>query len=182
MARQMTGTEKHRFLGFLPNFDVDNAIVTGEVSIVYNCIAWTVGIANRRIWPGNSLADFDSFYHGLGLVRSGDGTITAWGLASSQMTYGSVSDSGHGPAMGIQVWLRSTYPARTERTRQQQLRSRPGVLSQKSDSRGYLGGRIGGYHAGKNREIVYVPNEQLKELAAKYRPPSNWYEDANCLI
>jgi hypothetical protein len=97
MARQMTSSEKQRFLGFFPNLDVDNAVVTGEVSIVYHCIAWTVGISNRWIWPGNSLADFDTFYHGFGLVRSGDGTITAWGLSSSQMTHGSVSGPGHGP-------------------------------------------------------------------------------------
>lgn len=96
MARQMTAAEKQRFRGFFPNLDVDNVVVTGEVSAVYNCIAWTVGIVNRWLWPGNSLADFDTFYHGFGFVRSGDGTIAAWGLSSSQMTHGSVSGPGHG--------------------------------------------------------------------------------------
>lgn len=96
MARPMTPAEKQRFRAFFPNLDVNRAVVTGEMSTVYNCIAWTVGIANRWLWPGNSLADFDSFYRGFGFVRGGDGPIAAWGVAASSMTHGSVSGSGHG--------------------------------------------------------------------------------------
>ena len=97
MARPMTPAEKQRFRGYFPNLDVNRAVVTGGVSTVYNCISWTVGITNRWLWPGNSLANFDTFYHGFGFVRAGNGTIAAWGLSTSNMTHGSVTGPGHGP-------------------------------------------------------------------------------------
>ncbi len=97
MTRPMTLAEKQRFQGYFPNLDVNRAVVTGEVSTVYNCISWTVGITNRWLWPGNSLANFDTFYRGFGFVRSGDGSIAAWGLSTSHMTHGSVTGRGHGP-------------------------------------------------------------------------------------
>lgn len=97
MARLMTPAEKQRFKSYFPNLDVDRAVVTGGVSRVYNCISWTVGITTRWLWPGNSLANFDTFYHGFGFVRAGDGTIAAWGLSTSNMTHGSVTGPGHGP-------------------------------------------------------------------------------------
>jgi hypothetical protein len=97
MARSMNAAEKQRFHGFFPNLDLDRAIVTGEVSTVYNCISWTVAVTNRWVWPGNSLAEFDTFYRGFGFVRAGDGTIAAWGLSTSSMTHGSITGPGHGP-------------------------------------------------------------------------------------
>jgi hypothetical protein len=97
MARQMTPAEKQRFRGYFPNLDVNRAVVTGEVSTVYNCISWTVGVTNRWLWPGNSLANFDTFYQGFGFARAGDGTVAAWGLSTSNMTHGSVTGPGHGP-------------------------------------------------------------------------------------
>lgn len=97
MARAMTPAEKQRFRGYFPNLDVDRAVVTGEISTVYNCISWTVGVTNRWIWPGNSLADFDTLYRGFGFVRAGDGPIAAWGHSTSTMTHGSISGKGHGP-------------------------------------------------------------------------------------
>src|SRR5438046_480469 len=97
MARPMTPAEKQRFRTNFPSLDVDRAVVTGDPSIVYNCVAWTVGVTNRWLWPGASLANFDTFYHGFGFVRAGDGTIAVWGLSASNMTHGSVTGSGHGP-------------------------------------------------------------------------------------
>lgn len=97
MARPMTAAEKQRFHSYFPSLDVDRAVVTGEVSRMYNCISWTVGIIERWIWPGGSLADFDAFYGGFGFVRAGDGPIAAWGHSTSAMTHGSISGSGHGP-------------------------------------------------------------------------------------
>src|SRR5688572_11212891 len=93
----MTQVEKARFKGYFPGLDVDLAVVTGELSRVYNCIAWTVGVSNRWLWPGNSLSDFDTFYTGLGFIQANDGPIAAWGHSTSKMTHGSVSGSGHGP-------------------------------------------------------------------------------------
>jgi len=97
MARAMTAAEKSRFAGYFPNLDVNAAIVTDEISSVYNCISWTVGITNRWIWPGNTLVNFDTFYQGFGFVQAGDGPISAWGNSTLNMTHGAVSGSGHGP-------------------------------------------------------------------------------------
>jgi len=97
MARQMTPAEKQRFRGYFPSLDVNRAVVTGEMSTVYNCISWTVGVTNRWLWPGNSLANFDTFYRGFGFVRAGNGTIAAWGISASSMTHGSITGPGHGP-------------------------------------------------------------------------------------
>jgi hypothetical protein len=97
MARPMTAAEKRRFRQSFPNLDVDQAVVTGGVSSRYNCIAWTVGFSDRWLWPGGSLADFDTFYHSFGFVRAGDGPIAAWGHSSANMTHGSISGPGHGP-------------------------------------------------------------------------------------
>lgn len=52
MPRPMTTSEKQRFRGYFPNLDVDCAVVTGEVSPVYNCVSWTVGVTDRWLWPG----------------------------------------------------------------------------------------------------------------------------------
>jgi hypothetical protein len=97
MARQMTAAEKQQFRSAFPNLDVNRVVVTGEMSGVYNCISWTVGVTNRWLWPGSSLANFDTFYRGFGFVRTGDGTIAAWGQSTSNMTHGSVTGPGHGP-------------------------------------------------------------------------------------
>jgi hypothetical protein len=72
-------------------------IVTDEAIPTYNCIAWTVGISNRWLWLGNSLAHFDTFYRGYGFIRSGNGPVAVWGHSTSGMTHGSISGPGHGP-------------------------------------------------------------------------------------
>lgn len=97
MTRSLTPVEKQRFRLYFPNLDVDQAIVSGEASPVYNCIAWTVGFTDRWLWPGGALADFDTFYKGFGFIRSGDGPIAAWGHSPALMTHGCISGSGHGP-------------------------------------------------------------------------------------
>jgi hypothetical protein len=97
MARPMTAAEKTRFKAFFPNLDVNKAVVTDGPNPVYNCIAWTVGVTNRWLWPGNSLVNFDTFYQGFGFVRAVDGPIAAWGLSTTHMTHGSVSGPEHGP-------------------------------------------------------------------------------------
>ena len=79
MARPMTPAEKVRFKACFPSLDVDRSVVTGGASSVYNCIAWTVGVTNRWLWPGSSLANFDAFYKRFGFIRSGDGPISVWG-------------------------------------------------------------------------------------------------------
>ena len=97
MARRLTNAEKQRFRGYFPSLDVNAVVVTAAASRVYNCLSWTVGVTNRWLWPGGSLADFDTFYRGFGLTRSGDGPIAAWGHSVTNMTHGSISGLGHGP-------------------------------------------------------------------------------------
>jgi hypothetical protein len=97
VARQMTPDEKQRFRAYFTNLDVDQVVVTGEPSNIYNCIAWTVGLTDRWLWPGSSILNFDAFYKGFGFVRAGDGPIAAWGHSSSNMTHGSTSGPGYGP-------------------------------------------------------------------------------------
>ena len=97
MARALTPAEQQRFQGHFPNLNVAQAVVIDNATSAYNCIAWTVGITNRWLWPGSSLAHFDTFYRGYGFVRSGNGPIAVWGHSTSGMTHGSVSGPGHGP-------------------------------------------------------------------------------------
>jgi hypothetical protein len=97
LARNMTPAEKQSFRVLFPNLDVDRVVVTGEVSAAYNCIALTVGFTDRWLWPGSSIAHFDTFYHNFGYVRSGNGTIATWGRSLSNITHGCVSGPRHGP-------------------------------------------------------------------------------------
>jgi hypothetical protein len=96
MTRSMTPPEKTRFKGYFPSLDVDKAVVSDEMTAVYNCISWTVGVTDRWLWPGDSIAAFDTFYKGYGFARTADGPIAAWGQSTSNMTHGSISGSGHG--------------------------------------------------------------------------------------
>ena len=95
-GESMTPAEKQRFHGYFPSLDVNRAVVTGEYSNAYNCISWTVGITNAFIWPGSSIAAFDTFYRRFGYARSADGPIAVWGNRLS-MTHGCVSGPSHGP-------------------------------------------------------------------------------------
>lgn len=97
MPRSMTPAEQQRFRAYFPNLNVALAAVTDNATQAYNCIAWTVGITNRWIWPGSSLAHFDTFYQGFGFVRSGNGPVAVWGHSTAGMTHGSVSGPKHGP-------------------------------------------------------------------------------------
>lgn len=97
MARAMTPAEEQRFQSHFPSLDVKQALVTGEASHLYNCISWTVGVTNRWLWPGNTIAQFDTFYRGFGFLRSSSGPIAVWGHSTSNMTHGCISGPGHGP-------------------------------------------------------------------------------------
>jgi len=97
MNRPMTAAEKTRFQGYFPGLNVNSAVVTDNVTSVYNCISWTVGVTNRWLWPGSSIGAFDTFYRGFGFARAGNGPIAAWGHSTSTMTHGSISGPSHGP-------------------------------------------------------------------------------------
>lgn len=96
MTRSMTAAEKMNFKGLFPMLNVDAAVVSGEATEVYNCIAWTVGVTDKWLWPGASIASFDTFYRQWGFARTNNGPIAAWGSSTSAMTHGCISGSGHG--------------------------------------------------------------------------------------
>ena len=97
MARKMTAAEKKRFKNYFPKLDVNRAVVTGAATRQYNCIAWTVGVTTRWIWPGAHISNFDRFYNSRGHVRASNGPVAAWGHGPSSMTHACISGPGHGP-------------------------------------------------------------------------------------
>ena len=96
MARKMTSAEKKRFKKYFPKLDVNKALVSGAATRKYNCIAWTVGVTTRWIWPGSNLSDFDKFYKSKGFIRASNGPVAAWGHKKTDMTHGCISGAGHG--------------------------------------------------------------------------------------
>jgi hypothetical protein len=93
----MDDEEKRMFRGIFPNLDVDRAVVTGELTDVYNCISWTVGVTGAWHWPpGPTFAEFDDFYRGYGFVRARSGTVAVWGTSPYNVTHGAVAGPGHG--------------------------------------------------------------------------------------
>jgi hypothetical protein len=97
MARPLTPSEKTQFHQLFPNLNVDQAVVTGEATPVYNCISWTVGVTNAWLWPGSTIQEFDAFYARYNLRRRPSGNVAAWGASTADMRHGSVSGPGHGP-------------------------------------------------------------------------------------
>lgn len=97
MARAMTAVECQRFQALFPNLKVANAIVTGSVSRMYNCIAWTLGTTAVWMWPGNTVADFDRLYRHFGFVPATNGPIAVWGRSPADMTHACISGPNHGP-------------------------------------------------------------------------------------
>jgi hypothetical protein len=97
MGRPPTKDEETWLKMNFPNLDVSKTVVTDSATLVYNCLAWTLGITTTWVWPGEKESDFDTLYKKSGFVRSGDGPIAAWGTAKDKMTHGCISGSGHGP-------------------------------------------------------------------------------------
>jgi hypothetical protein len=112
MARPLSPTEKAQAKRIWPRLNVSNVVVTGEATQQYNCLAWTLGITNRWVWPWGSRnatkAEFDALYRGFGFASSGTGPLAAFGLNLNSMTHGSISGPGHGPRWESKcgAWLR----------------------------------------------------------------------------
>lgn len=64
-------TKRQEFVGYFPN--LHNFNITAPATGQYNCIAWSVGITDEWLWPGNTEAIFDAFYasHGWSVSSSG---------------------------------------------------------------------------------------------------------------
>ena len=88
-----TAAEKAKFLGWFPN--LRNWHITAPSTGGYNCIAWSVGVTNQWLWPGNTVTIFDTFYASYGWTPSANGRreyrkrkVALWADASG-CTHGS---------------------------------------------------------------------------------------------
>jgi hypothetical protein len=57
----------------------------------YNCIAWSLGITDRWVWPGKTVADFDRLYGSHGYRRIGTLDYRAQPGAQKIVLYGKIS-------------------------------------------------------------------------------------------
>src|SRR5690349_11125748 len=100
MSRPLTPQEKTQAKGFWPNLDADRALVSAEADLMYNCLAWTLGITDSWVWPWGdrnaTKAEFDALYSSYGFNPAASGEIAAFGVATDEMTHGSISGAGHG--------------------------------------------------------------------------------------
>lgn len=55
-----TASQKVTFEALWPNLKTWS--VTGPATGQYNCIAWSVGITDEWLWPGDTVQAFDEFY------------------------------------------------------------------------------------------------------------------------
>ena len=68
--------------------------VTGEACGTYNCIAWSVGVTNKWLWPGDNQTIFDKFYLSYGYVPLGVGEdpsraeVAYWETRGGASTHG----------------------------------------------------------------------------------------------
>ncbi len=112
MARRLTASEKSIVRSQWPRMDVDDVWVSGPATGAYNCLAWTLGIDNRWVWPWGtrepSVSQFNSFFRSRGyVVSSGSGIIAGFGT-SSDMLHASITGPGHGTRWESKCgrWLR----------------------------------------------------------------------------
>ncbi len=112
MSRFLTASEKKQALAIWPRLNVNNAVVTGEETRQYNCLAWTLGITNAWVWPWGgrnaTKAEFNTLYRNYGFSPASSGEVAAFGLSLNSMTHGSISGTGHGPRWESKcgAWLR----------------------------------------------------------------------------
>lgn len=87
ILRHKSDTEQKRFRSYFQNLNVQHSLVSGEPSETYNAVAWSLGITNHWLWPGNTLADFDSLFTVYGYEKSLSGTIAVYGHRNANITH-----------------------------------------------------------------------------------------------
>src|SRR5262249_35669396 len=79
--------ERGAFPNLLSNYEVlDHS--TKHYS--YNCIAWSIGITDRWVWPGAKMSDFDRLYGSHGYERVSDMDMTVKRDVHKLVLYGNV--------------------------------------------------------------------------------------------
>src|SRR4051812_35506922 len=89
MARRLTTAENISVRNLFPLLDTSNVWVLGEATGVYNCLAWSLRITSRWVWPwgGRNATDSEmaAFLRSHGLVASSSGTRLTWGFSWSSI-------------------------------------------------------------------------------------------------
>src|SRR6185437_3817241 len=118
MPRPLTEAEKRYAVENWPHINVDTALVTGEATYAYNCLAWTLGITNSWVWPWRggaavSKRQFDELYSQHGYFPAGSGPVAVYGLNADDMQHGCLYSpfySNYESKCG--GWLRITHTLR----------------------------------------------------------------------
>ena len=97
--RPLRPDEKSVLKGLFPLLNLETTMVRGEASDVYNCLAWTLGITTRWVWPwpkdrDATKAEFDALYRKQGLSPGKTGSVAGFGHSISAMTHGARGDRG----------------------------------------------------------------------------------------
>ena len=112
MARDLTNDEKSYARSRWPRMDVERVVVSGEATHRYNCLAWTLGITSRWMWPWRNRAatkaEFNAFYRSYGFRPTLIGEVAAFGTGINALEHGSISGSKPGPRWESKCggWLR----------------------------------------------------------------------------
>jgi hypothetical protein len=95
LGRAPTNFERITIEGWFPKLAAKGDWrVTGEACATYNCIAWSVGVVGRWLWPSDDAAAFDGFYSSYGYVPLAPGEsadkadVAFWVSADGEATHG----------------------------------------------------------------------------------------------
>ena len=100
MGRRPTKKEADYLRFNFRNLDTGRVLITDEPTWNYNCLAWTLGITNRWIWPWRGTnatkEQFDALYRKHNLFPARDGHIASYGSGKNKLLHGAISGRGHG--------------------------------------------------------------------------------------
>jgi hypothetical protein len=100
MTRKLKPDEITYVKKYWPNLNVDKILVSGEQTVKYNCMAWTLGIVNKWIWPTEgrdaTKEELDTLYKKFGIGPSAGGNIAAFGTSRNVLGHVAISGQGHG--------------------------------------------------------------------------------------
>ena len=110
--RELTSSEKNLARQAWPMMDVDRLRASDEATDRYNCLAWTLGLSDRWVWPWGkrdaTKKEFDQLYTAHGFPPALRGHISGFGAGQSAMKHGAISGPNHGPRWESKcgAWLR----------------------------------------------------------------------------
>jgi len=85
--------------GDFPSLSFDDVWITAPIDPQYNCLAWTLGITDRWVWPWSvpmvGSGQFSELYRQFGLYIGAPAKVVAWGQTLRDMTHGSIRYAGN---------------------------------------------------------------------------------------